>query len=72
MQIRFHPQAWVNNYAIEVDPAGETDFEVPDSDVPPSMKDNTHESDQLRSHPNAPAWVKDWYGPFWIEILRDE
>jgi hypothetical protein len=28
----------------------------------------SHETDQLRDHPNAPAWVKDWDGPFEVEF----
>lgn len=69
MKVRFHPQAWVNDYAIEVDPQGETDFEV--GDVPDDVEDDTHASDALRTHDNAPEWVRDWTGPFWVEVLRD-
>lgn len=65
----FHPQAWVRDYAIEVDPEGDTAFEV--GDVPESVEDNTYESDELRFHPNAPEWVREWHGPFWIEIVRE-
>jgi hypothetical protein len=64
----FHPQAWVNDYAIEVDPEGDTAFEV--GDVPDSVEDDSYESDNLRDHENAPQWVKDWSGPFYIEIVR--
>ena len=70
MKVRFHPQAWIGDYACEVDPQGETVFEV--GEVPPSVKDDDYESDDLRFHPNAPEWVKDWSGPFWVEILRED
>ena len=32
-KITFHPQAWSNDYAIDVDPEGPTEFMVPDSEV---------------------------------------
>jgi len=24
----------------------------------------------LREHANAPQWVRDWSGPFYIEVVR--
>lgn len=65
----FHPQAWQNDYAVPVDPEGPTEFDV--GDVPDDMADNSNESDALSQHPNAPAWVKNWPGPFYIEIERE-
>lgn len=70
MRVRFHPQAWFNDWAIEVDPQGETEWE--EGDVADDVQDDTYESDELRLHNNAPQWVRDWAGPFYIEILRDE
>ncbi len=65
----FHPQVWVNDTAMEVDPLGEiNEWDV--GDVPDDMGDDTYESDALRYHDNAPEWVKDWPGPFYIEIKR--
>lgn len=69
MMVRFHPQAWINDYAVSVDPDGETDFDA--GDVPETVGDDTYESDDYRTHANSPQWVKDWSGPFYIEILRD-
>ena len=65
----FHPQAWLNDYAIEVDALGPTTWEV--GDVPDDMEDDSYPSDDLRFHANAPAWVQDWSGPFWVEIIRE-
>ena len=70
MRVRFHPQAWVNDWAIDVDPQGETEWEV--GEISDDLEDNTYESDDLRFHENAPRWVHNWAGPFYIEILRDE
>lgn len=66
---RFHPQAWINDYATEVDAEGSTEWEV--GVVPDDMLDDGYDSDDLRSHANAPSWAKDWSGPFYIEIIRD-
>ena len=64
----FHPQAWLNDWATDVDPEGPTDYEV--GGVPGDMEDNSYASDRLRDHDNAPDWVKEWSGPFWVEIVR--
>jgi hypothetical protein len=64
----FHPQAWQNDYAIDVDPEGDTSWDV--GEVPADLEDDNYESDQLRFHKNAPQWVQDWSGPFWVEIVR--
>lgn len=63
--VRFHPQAWINDYAIDVDPEGPTDWKAA---VPYGMQSNTCESDSLARDENAPQWVQEWSGPFWIEI----
>lgn len=71
----FHPQAWVNDWALEVDPEGETEF-----DVGPEIRamgrekaltlltDDNYDTDELRTATNAPDWVKNWSGPFRIEV----
>lgn len=64
----FHPQAWIHDYAVDVDPEGATEWDV--GMVPPDLRDNRHESDLLRFHENAPAWTRNWNGPFWIEVIR--
>lgn len=77
--IHFEPQAWLRDYAISVDPEGDTEFEIP-LDCPDLwykdgqlVEDHSYESDELRSHPNAPEWIRNWSGPFDVEITnRDE
>lgn len=75
-KVTFHPQAWQNDYAIPVDPEGPTTWEVQLADTLDEygdpLKDNDHRSDELRNHENAPQWVKDWPGPFYITIDRGE
>lgn len=70
----FHPQVWVNDYAIDVDPEGETEWDVTSylaerfgTDVP---ENNSYESDELRWDPKAPAWIQEWAGPFWVELIE--
>jgi hypothetical protein len=33
-----------------------------------SVRDDQRESDHLRLSPNAPQWVQQWSGPFWVEV----
>lgn len=67
--ITFHPQAWVRGYAVDVDPEGPVSFRVPLADVE-GMKDNTDGSDALARHPNAPHWIQEWSGTYYITIER--
>jgi hypothetical protein len=70
----FHPQAWIRDYAVFVDPEGETDFDVTDvilampREKALALEDDQYDSDRLREAPNAPAWIKNWSGPFYIEV----
>jgi hypothetical protein len=66
-KVTFHPQAWINDYATDVDPEGPTEFEVADEEVV-GLKDDSFESDVLREHANAPKWIRDWTGPSYITI----
>lgn len=60
----FRPQAWSNDYAVEVDPEGETEWQVEAGELQPDRFD----LDYLQASLNAPAWVRDWSGPFEIEL----
>ena len=68
MRVTFHPQAWMNGYAVSVDAEGPTTWEV--GNLPPGIEDDSFDSDRLIWSENAPQWVRDWGGPFWIEIHR--
>lgn len=73
--LRFMPQAWIRDDAVAVDP------EHPDTwDVPLSLllerfptvqdwNDEASERDDMRLEGNAPAWVRNWSGPFEIELV---
>ena len=81
---RFFPEAWVNDYAVEVDPEGETSWDATEAvrddfdyfadlfgrDIfgGESVVDN---DDVLAADPNAPEWVREWRGPFTINVGVD-
>ena len=63
--VTFLPQAWINDYAIEVDPQGPTTWEVPSQRLA-GIHPCTYEADELRQEDGAPEWVREWGGPFEI------
>lgn len=73
----FQAQAWVNDYAIDVDPEGPTSWQVSERYLQELragggervLEDNTYESDELRHDPAAPEWIRNWHGPFYIEVV---
>ena len=79
---RFSPQAWVNDYAIEVDPEGPTEWDATEgvAGMPDGYRDGLlveletndearDDDDWLQRHDlNAPDWVRDWSGPFDIYL----
>jgi len=68
----FRPQTWQRDYAIDVDPEGPLTWDVTDEvlalsvDERCALRDNRY--DELRCSKNAPAWVSEWSGPFYIEV----
>ena len=70
---RFQPQAWVNDYAVDVDPEGETEWDATDA-LRGMALERARSSlcggdvDELASHPTAPGWVRAWSGPFLLTL----
>jgi hypothetical protein len=64
LKATFRPQAWIRDYAHDVDPEGETEWVINGSDLEPDQSD----LDYLQTSRNAPTWVKDWAGPFEITL----
>lgn len=70
-EAEFSPQAWVNDYAMSVDPQGPTAWDATEfvQQAAPEWvrrtleRGNDHD-DILRTDPNAPEWVREWSGPF--------
>lgn len=73
----FHPQAWINEYACEVDPEGETKWDVTDEIVAMgaqkalALLDDQYDTDNLRFSQNAPKWIQEWSGPFYVEVAEE-
>ena len=75
----FTPQAWINDYAVCVDPAGETEWDctaymaaLPTDEVRErSMIPDTYCSDYVKGDPAAPEWVREWTGPFYVTVEED-
>ncbi len=72
--LKFKPQAWVKDYAIEVDPEGPDTWEVSDEEIIQKFPSRTdwetdhYERDDMRYHDNAPKWIREWSGPFEVEL----
>lgn len=64
LEVVFTPQAWVNDYAMTVDPEGPRTWLVEANEIDPRATDN----DYLRYSRAAPQWVIDWGGPFEIDF----
>ena len=70
----FTPQAWVNDYAMNVDPEGPTKWNVTDDilkmdvDDIRQLADDDYQSDDLRNLPLAPQWIRDWSGPYYVTV----
>lgn len=78
----FYPQAWINDYAVDVDPEGEQEWEPADQEACAAIVAEERAAgnswkmsvldrdDVLQEDANAPEWVKRWRGPF--SIMVDE
>lgn len=75
--LRFRPQAWVNDYAVGVDPETPDTWQVPKSMLLERFSseqdwlDRDNDRDDMRHEGTAPKWVRDWSGPFEVD-LADE
>jgi len=69
IQCTFYPQAWQNDYAIPVDPDGAVvTWTTTWPDNKPLPADDDYESDHLARRSDAPLWIQNWGGPFYIEV----
>lgn len=70
----FTPQAWVNDYAIDVDLEGPDTFDVTDeinTDHDGIIPDDDYDLDDLHLAKAAPAWVREWSGPFYVRVHEE-
>lgn len=70
----FRPQAWVDDWAVDADPDGPQIYDISPElvamgvDAAMQIKDLTNESDEFKDAKNAPDWVKEWSGPFEVDV----
>lgn len=78
VRLRFQPQAWQNNYAIQVDAEGDDEWDYPLdkflSEFPrqQSFAENDEARDSLHEADEAPNWVQGWAGPFEVELASGQ
>ncbi len=75
IKCEFIPQAWVNDFPMQVDDSGANGWFVLIKDVAEltgvalsHLDDDPYARDNLRYAKTAPQWVKDWSGPFEVEF----
>lgn len=80
----FTPEAWVNDYAIEVDAQGDREWDATSAAL--ALKaddldallagigrwDEVTDFEDLKDEPNAPEWVRNWHGPFTLRLRFQE
>lgn len=73
----FTPQVWFRDNALEVDPQGETTYDVTVDLIAYALQDGCEtleeyldgtDNDEFREANEAPEWVYDWTEPFYIGI----
>lgn len=75
--LRFRPQAWVLNNAVAADPEGATEFFVPKAklleifETEQEFNDRDGDRDDLRFEGTAPDWIRNWSGPFEIDLQNE-
>jgi hypothetical protein len=75
-QIRatFKPQVWIGDYANDADPEGPTEWAATPDVLRCSLEqihkliDCDYSTDDFSKAPSAPDWIKNWSGPFEVEI----
>lgn len=76
--LRFCPEAWIRDYAVAVDSDQPDSWTVPLAEFLDQFptRDDWHENhearDDMRTAWSAPRWIRDWSGPFEVELADDE
>ncbi|WP_135365067.1 hypothetical protein [Halosimplex halophilum] len=78
----FHPQEWVDSAGeahewgrkqlIPTEGRDPVTFTVPRDEATDSsgkvFEDESYEANLLQAHPDAPDWVNDWDGPYFVTV----
>jgi hypothetical protein len=74
IKANFRPQTMIAGGCYDADALGETSFDVTyelklmGEDAARALQDSDDEAESLREAVMAPAWIRDWSGPFGIEV----
>jgi hypothetical protein len=85
IEVTFHPQTWVDQAGDahewgrkQLIPAEDRDpatFTVPRDDGTDGsgcvLEDESYEANLLQTHPDAPDWVTDWDGPYYVTVTSE-
>lgn len=73
IRVRFIPQVWARDEALEVDPEGDSTWEPTDllGDLAyyKDFEDAFRYERWFEDDPACPDWIKDWSGPFFIRVM---
>lgn len=70
----FVPQVWINDRAVTADPLGDASIDVTAAVLAMTraealeLRDDTEQTDALLNLDTAPAWIRDWTGPFYLAV----
>jgi len=73
--VKYEAQAWQNDYAIMIDPDGPDTWDVSDKVLAEIQRQYRDPDDALAyetwfvDDPNAPEWIKERPGPFFVSIV---
>lgn len=77
VEVTFYPQEWIRDTAAPAEDHEPVSFTIPEEEavvdgVLPA--DDSAESDILHEHEDAPDWVQEWDGPFYVttKFVEDE
>ncbi|PJG47228.1 hypothetical protein CAF53_02460 [Sphingobium sp. LB126] len=76
--LEFLPQSWVNDYAVALDIDHPNRWTIPLSlllerfPTEQDWRDHDEDRDQMRYEGASPTWIRDWSGPFEIDVADGE
>lgn len=72
---KFKPQAWIKNHTVVVDAQGPLEWDATEFILEMGYEkfsklcDRNYPSDDLARIESAPQWVRDWSGPFEVDVM---
>ena len=68
---KFVPQMWFRDNAVEVEALGADTWDISNADAAAALDaaSDGYDWDYLRDSDSAPEWVKEYPGPFEVELI---